>query len=86
VALGINVDSIPSKTAWAKSLGVDRVEFLSDFEPKGRVAKEYGIYRDGGFSERAVFIVDKKGIVIFARVYPISQKPDLSEIIPVLPA
>lgn len=84
VALGISVDSVPSKDAWAKSLGVTHVEFLSDFEPKGQVAKMYGIYREDGFSERAVFVVDRQGIIRFARVYPIREKPDLQEIIPVL--
>ncbi len=84
VALGISVDSVPSKDAWAKSLGVTHVEFLSDFEPKGEVARLYGIYREDGFSERAVFVVDKGGIIRFARVYPIKEKPDLLEIIPIL--
>ena len=84
VALGISVDSVPSKDAWAKSLGATHVEFLSDFEPKGAVARMYGIYRDDGFSERAVFVVDREGIIRFARVYPIQEKPDLLEIIPVL--
>ena len=85
VALGISVDSIPTKKAWAESLGVTQVEFLSDFHPKGAVASMYGIYIDEkGIGGRAVFVVDKQGIVRFAKVYPIQQKPDLSEIIPIL--
>ena len=85
VALGISVDSVPSKTAWAESLKVTDVELLADFEPKGAVAKLYGIYNDeNGFSERAVFVVDKKGDIVFSRVYPIKQKPDLVEILPVI--
>jgi len=84
VALGISVDSVPCKKAWAESLGIRRVEFLSDFEPKGEVAREYGIYHKMGFSKRAVFVVDKEGIVRFAKVYPIKQLPNLSEIFPVL--
>lgn len=55
-----------------------------DFEPKGEVAKKYGIYRDDGFAERAVFVVDRDGIIRFAKVYPIKEKPDLTEIFPVL--
>ena len=85
VALGINVDSIPSKQAWGESLGVKDVELLSDFEPKGMVAKDYHIYHEKGFSNRAVFVVDKKGIIKFAKVYPIPEKPNLAEIIPVIP-
>ena len=84
VALGISVDSVPTKQAWAESLGVKQIELLSDFEPKGEVAKRYGVYREEGFSERAVFVVDKGGIIQFARVYPIKEKPDLTRIIPVL--
>lgn len=84
VALGISVDSVPTKQAWAESLGVNQVEFLADFEPKGEVAKKYGIYREEGFSERAVFVVDRGGIIRYAKVYPIKEKPDLTQIIPVL--
>ena len=84
VALEISVDSVPTKDAWAESLGISHVEFLSDFEPKGDVAKKYGIFREEGFSERAVFVVDKEGTVRFAKVYPIKEKPDLLKIFPVL--
>ena len=85
VALGISVDSLPTKKAWAESLGVTQVELLSDFEPKGEVAKKYGVFVDEkGFGGRAVFVVDKLGIIIFAKIYPISKKPDLAEILPVL--
>ncbi|UCE20407.1 MAG: redoxin domain-containing protein [Gemmatimonadota bacterium] len=84
VALGVSVDSIPTKDAWADSLGVTHVEFLSDFEPKGEVAQMYGVYRENGFSERAIFVIDREGTIRFAKVYPIKEKPDLSEIFPVL--
>ncbi|HHS14476.1 MAG TPA: peroxiredoxin [bacterium] len=84
VALGISVDAVPSKTAWAESLGIKEVLLLSDFEPKGEVARLYGVYRDSGFSERAVFLVDKEGIIRFARVYPIKEVPDLSPVLALL--
>lgn len=84
VALGISVDSVPSKKAWAESLGITEVEFLADFEPKGAVAKLYGVYREEGFSERAVFVVDKEGIIRFAKIYPIKEKPDFGEFCGVL--
>ena len=45
--LGISVDSVPCNTAWAKSLGGLSYDLLSDFNPKGAVAKLYGAYRDG---------------------------------------
>jgi peroxiredoxin len=85
VALGISVDSLPTKKAWAESLGITQVEFLSDFEPKGEVAKKYGVFIDEkGFGGRAVFVVDKKGIIIFEKIYPLKEKPDLTEILPVI--
>jgi len=84
VALGLNVDPIPSKAAWAKALGVDKLTLLSDFHPQGQVAEKYGILRAEGFSERAVFVVDKEGIIRFARVYPIGQLPDLDEVLDAL--
>ena len=59
--LGISVDSVPCNAAWAKSLGGLTYDLLSDFEPKGEVARAYGAYRTEGFSERALFIVDKEG-------------------------
>ena len=54
VAVGINVDSIPSKNAWAKSLDIKNTSLLSDFWPHGKIAKLYNIFRESqGFSERA---------------------------------
>ena len=84
VALGISTDTVPSKQAWAETLGISDVELLSDFEPKGDVARKYGVYRDEGFSERAVFVVDKTGNITFVKIYPMGEKPDLAEIFPIL--
>jgi len=82
VALGISVDTVPSKKAWAKELGIKNTRLLSDFWPHGDVARSYGIFREKeGFSERANIIVDVNGKVIFVKVYPISQLPDIEEII-----
>ena len=85
MALGISVDTVPSKKAWAKELGIRNTRLLSDFWPHGDVAQSYGIFREkDGVSERANIIVDEKGQIIFARVYPMSQLPDIEEIIKVL--
>ncbi len=85
VALGMSVDTVPSKKAWAKELGIRDTRLLSDFWPHGDVARSYGIFREKeGISERANIIVDEKGQVIFVRVYPISQLPDIEEIIKAL--
>jgi len=82
VAVGISVDTVPSKKAWAKSLGIKSTSLLSDFWPHGKVAKLYGIFRDkNGFSERANIVVDENQKVVFFKVYPISQLPNMNEII-----
>ena len=84
-ALGLSVDTVPSKHAWAKSLGIKTTRLLSDFWPHGEVAKLYDIFRTkDGISERANIIIDEKGKVVFVKVYPISQLPDIGEIIKIL--
>ena len=82
VALGLSVDTVPSKHAWAKELGIKETRLLSDFWPHGEVAKLYGIFRaENGISERANIIVDEEQKVIFVKVYDIPQLPDIDEII-----
>jgi peroxiredoxin len=83
--LGISVDSVPCNTAWAKSLGGLTYDLLSDFEPKGQVARDYGAYRDkDGISERALFIVDKNGKIAYKDIHDISDQPDNEELFDVL--
>jgi peroxiredoxin len=85
VALGLSIDSVPSKNAWAKTLGIKNTRLLCDFWPHGKVARAYGLFRAAnGFSERANIILDEKHQVIFVKVYPIAQLPDLKEIFRVL--
>jgi peroxiredoxin len=82
VAVGVSVDTIPSKRAWAKELGITRTRLLADFWPHGAVAKLYNIFREKeGISERANIIVDEAGKVVFFKVYEIGQLPDIQEII-----
>jgi peroxiredoxin len=85
VALGLSIDTVPSKNAWAKTLGVQNTRLLCDFWPHGKIAKAYGLFKEvNGFSERANVILDEKHRVIFVKVYPIAQLPDLEEIFKVL--
>lgn len=85
VALGISVDAVPSKKAWAESLGIRDTSLPSDFWPHGEVAKLYGIFDEKeGVSERANIILDEHQQVIFVRVYPGAQMPDIEEIITAL--
>ena len=82
--LGISVDSVPCNAAWAKSLGGITYDLLSDFEPKGEVARKYGSYRPQGFAERALFVIDKEGKIVFKDIHEISDQPDNEEIFDVL--
>jgi len=82
IALGLSVDAVPSKKAWAKELAIENTRLLSDFWPHGEVAKLYDIFREkDGFSGRADIIVDENLKVIFAQTYPISHLPDIEEVI-----
>lgn len=86
VAMGVSVDSVPSKKAWAeKELKITKTRLLADFWPHGNVAKQCGIFRtEDGFSERAHIIIDEQQKVIFVKIYEISTLPDMEEILRVL--
>jgi len=84
VAVGLSIDSVPSKAAWARSLKIKNTRLLSDFWPHGGVAKSLGILRDEGISERANIVVDETGKVMFVKIYPIRQLPDIAEILAML--
>src|SRR4030042_3971735 len=85
IAVGISVDTVPSKKAWAENLGIKNTRLLSDFWPHGKVVRAYGLFRkDDGISERANVIIDEKGTVAFIKVYPIGKLPDIDEILDVL--
>jgi len=82
VAVGLSVDSVPTKHAWAKDLGIKETRILSDFWPHGQVAKLYGLFRNKqGISERANVIINEDGKVAFVKVYDIPELPDIDEII-----
>lgn len=86
VPFGISVDSVPSKKAWAdKELHITKTSLLADFWPHGGVAKLFGIFREkDGFSERANIIINEEQTVVFAKIYEISQLPDIEEIIKII--
>jgi peroxiredoxin len=79
--LGISIDAQPAKTAWAQALGPLSFDLLSDFYPHGEVAQKYGVLRPKeGFSERAIFIVNKQGKIAWAKVYQIPEQPSNDEL------
>lgn len=82
VLLGMSVDQPFAKKAWAKELGIEEIRLLADFWPHGGVAKSLDLFREKeGFSERANVIVNENGKIIFAKLYNISELPDIREII-----
>ena len=74
--LGISVDSTDCLRAWADSLGGITYPLLSDFWPHGKVAGLFGVLCDEGYSERAIFVIDKRGIIRYVDVHDIGQQPD----------
>ncbi len=82
--LGITVDNIPTLFAWTNQMGKLWFPVLSDFWPHGAVAKRYGVLRSDGVSERALFIIDKKGIIRYIRVNDINKRPPLEDLMKAL--
>ncbi|MGZ3667765.1 MAG: redoxin domain-containing protein [Ktedonobacterales bacterium] len=73
--LGISVDGVWCHLAFARDRKL-RYPLLSDFEPKGAVARRYGAYRrQDGTSERALFVIDAKGVVHWSYVSPVGVSP-----------
>ena len=84
---GISIDAQPAKAAWAKTLDSISSDLLSDFHPHGDVAKKYGVFREKeGFSERAIFVIDKAGRIAWSKVYAIPEQPKNDELLAALQA
>lgn len=79
--LGISIDSRHSHNAFAEHLGLE-FPLLSDFDKT--VTRAYGVLREGGFAERAMFVVDKRGIIRYVHVNPIGEVPDNEPVFAVL--
>ena len=77
VLLGITVDNIPTLHAWTKQMGTLWFHVLSDFWPHGAVAEKYGVLRTDGVSERALFFIDKNGVIQDIQVSDINIRPNL---------
>ena len=80
--LGISVDPVPCKKAWAENIGIANLDLLADFWPHGGLASRLGIFIEQfGISERANIVLDEQRVAIFVKVYPIKQLPDVQEVI-----
>ena len=62
--------------AWSASLGGIYYPLLSDFWPHGQVAQQYGVLRPEGYSERALFVIDKQGMIQYIDIHDIDEQPD----------
>jgi len=73
--LGISVDGVWCHEAFARELKL-HFPLIADFEPKGAVARLYGAYREGdGVCERALFVIDAKGVIRWSYCSPIAVNP-----------
>ena len=81
ILLGITVDNIPTLFAWTNQMGKLWFPVLSDFWPHGNVARKYGVLRSDGVSERALFVIDKKGIIRYIDIHDINQRPHLEDLV-----
>jgi alkyl hydroperoxide reductase subunit AhpC len=87
--MGVSVDSTWSHIAWQeKEIGKLNYPLLSDFYPHGDIARRYDVFREGdpipGINERAIYIVDKTGKIVFAQLYELGESPDNQEVLDVL--
>jgi peroxiredoxin len=82
--LGISVDGVWCHAAFAGSRHL-HFPLLADFEPKGAVAKKYGVYRENdGITERALFVIDKNGVITWSYCSPIAVNPGADGILQAL--
>lgn len=82
--LGISVDGVWCHKAYAEHRSL-HFSLLSDFEPKGAVARQYGAYRENeGVCERALFVLDRHGVVFWSYLSPIAVNPGADGILDAL--
>ena len=84
--LGISVDGAWCHQAFAHDRKL-HFALLADFEPKGAVARSYGVYRTAeGVAERALFVIDEKGMIAWSYCSPIAVNPGADGILDALEA
>ena len=82
--LGISVDGVWCHAAFSQNRKL-RFPLLADFEPKGSVARLYGVYRESdGTSERALFVINANGVISWSYVSPIGVNPGAEGILSAL--
>jgi peroxiredoxin len=87
VVLGISTDTGPAKAAWAAAMSAGSagqglsIHLLADHYPHGQVAAAYGVLGPHGLAERAVFIVDKAGTIVWSKLHGMDDDPELAEVL-----
>ncbi|MCU0589179.1 MAG: peroxiredoxin [Syntrophobacteraceae bacterium] len=79
--LGITTDNAATLFAWTEQMGGVWFPVLSDFWPHGKVSDLYGVLRTEGTSERALFVIDREGVVRYIDIHDINQRPDLAVLV-----
>ena len=80
--LGISVDSRPSLNKFSSDLGDLTFPLLADFWPHGAVGQAYGVFNDErGNNARSIFIIDREGVIQWAKVYEPGNLPDHTELL-----
>lgn len=84
--IGISGDHVYGHAAFARDAQLD-FPLLADFQPRGQVASQYGVYREAqGVCARALFVVDRHGIIQFSRTYPDELNPGVNDLLTTLEA
>jgi peroxiredoxin len=82
--LGISVDGAWCHRAFAEARSL-HFPLLADFQPKGEVARRFGVYREqDGTTERALFVIDHAGTIRWSYVSPIDVNPGANGILDAL--
>jgi peroxiredoxin (alkyl hydroperoxide reductase subunit C) len=81
ILLGITVDNLPTLYSWTNQMGKLWFPVLSDFYPHGATAAKFGVLRSDGVAERALFVIDKKGIIRYIDVHDINKLPPLDSLV-----
>ena len=80
--LGLSCDSVPALKVWAQSMGGIGYPLLSDYFPQGKASEALGIFNaGGGYPNRSITIIDPKGVVRAAHVYPAGVLPQANEVL-----
>lgn len=79
--IGVSVDNVPTLHAWVQEMGGVWFPVASDFHPTNRLSEALGILRSSGEAERALFLIDKNGVIRYIDVHDINSRPDLGPLV-----